>query len=368
MDVHKDTISVALSRAAGRCETHSTIPNTETAVRRLVRELGTRGVRYVYEAGPCGFVLYRYLVHLGAACEVIAPSLVPQRPGDRIKTDRRDAIRLARAARNGELTPVRIPTEEHEAFRDLLRAREACLKERGRARHRLQKLLLRHGVHPNESMRAWGTRYAVWLKRLQFENAALQEVLQDGRAEVDHQADRVARFDKLISEHITRLDALARETISALRALRGFDTIGAATLVAEMGSATRFANARALMSYAGIVPSEYSSGKAQRRGAITKCGNAHLRRILIEAAWTYARTPRPGHVLRTRRQAAVPEAVAIAEKAEKRLHTRYLKLALGGKPTSKAIVAVARELLGFVWAIGVHVEQAHDNARRMNAA
>lgn len=374
LDVHKDTIAVAIAEGAKEPVSRGTIAHDETSVRRLVKEL-TKGsqrsrVKFVYEAGPCGFGLYRLLVSMGVCCEVIAPSLVPQRPGDRVKTDRKDALKLARAARSGDLTAVRVPTELEESFRDLVRAREASVKELRRSRHRLQKLLLRRDVRPPPKMKAWSVRYNAWLKKIHFDDPTLQPVLEDMRAEVDHQQDRVERFEKLIEANVGRLDEVMRETIVALQALRGVKLLTAATIAIEMGNAARFPSARELMSYAGNVPSEYSSGGTQSRGRITKTGNAHLRRVLGEAAWSYSRAIRPSKDIRRRRAGVSPEVRAIAEKAEQRLNARFFSLVFKGKQRNKAATAITRELLGFIWAIGVEVYLQHQrrNSKPRKAA
>lgn len=363
-DVSKETIAVATADRDKEPESRRTIMHDEPSVRRLVKEL-TKGIcpsqlKVVYEAGPTGFGLYRLLVSMGVTCEVVAPSLVPQRAGDRVKTDRKDALKLARAARSDDLTAVRVPTELEESFRDLVRARETSVKELRRARHRLQKLLLRRDVRPPPKVKAWTASYQAWIKRIHFDDPMLQSVLEDMRAEVDHQQDRVARFEKLIEASVGRLDEVMRETIVALQALRGVKLLTAATIAIEMGSAARFQSAPELMSYAGITPSEYSSGATQSRGRITKTGNAHLRRIIGEAAWSYARTARPGAEIRKRRAAAPPEVRTIAEKAEKRLNARFLTLVFKGKHRNKAATAITRELLGFIWAIGVEVHLQHE--------
>jgi transposase len=363
LDVHKETITVAIADGEAEPVFHSTIKHDEGSIRRLFKNLAKADskelVKVAYEAGPCGFGLYRLLTSMGIACDVIAPSLVPQKAGDRVKTDRRDALKIARALRNGDLTPVRIPTELEEAFRDVVRARETAVVEVRRARHRLQKFLLRHDVRPPEKCKAWSAAYNRWLSLLRFDDLALQAVLEDGRSEVIHQVERVTRFEKEIERNIARLDKVTQDTIVALQALRGVKQLSAATIAIEMGSAARFPSARQLMSYAGEVSSEYSSGGRQSRGSITKAGNGHLRRVIGEAAWAYSRVIRPGTLLRRRRSLASPEIVAIAKKAEKRLNERFYALVFKGKHRNLAATAVARELLGFVWAIGMHVHQQH---------
>lgn len=372
LDVHKATIVAARAEGDSEPQLLGTIANDEASIRRLFREqlksAGKARLKVAYEAGPCGFALYRLLVSMGIDCDVIAPSLIPKKAGDRVKTDRRDALNLARCARNGDLTPVRVPTELEEAFRDLVRAREGALGVQLRARHRLEKFLLRHDVRAPAKAKSWNTAYMKWLKSVRFDDIALQATLEDARAEVDHQTDRVTRFNKEIERNIARLDEVMRETIVALQALRGVKQLTAATIAIEMGPVARFASPRQLMSYVGNVPSEYSSGEKQTRGRITKTGNAHLRRVLGEAAWTYTRAIRPGVELQRRRACTSPEIAAIAQKAEKRLNGRFFALAFKGKHRNKAATAVARELLGFIWAIGMHVHLQHEQRQLKKSA
>jgi transposase len=311
-----------------------------------------------YEAGPTGYVLYWQLAQLGVKCEVIAPTLVPMKAGDRVKTDRRDAERLARSYRSGDLTAVWVPDEASEALRDLVRAREAAKQDQLRARHRLSKFLLRVGRRPAPGMKVWTTLYLAWVRQIRFEQSAQQATLVDYLHEVDHMAERVKRLEQAITEAVKLASPAVREVVKGLQALRGIAEISAVTIVAELGNITRFEGARQLMGYSGAVPSEDSSGQRTRRGSITKTGNAHLRRIVVEAAWSYRHRPAIGPRLR-RRQETVPEPIKeIAWKAQVRLHKRYMKLQAGGKDHRKIVTAVARELLGFVWAIGVKAERS----------
>jgi len=363
LDVHAATIAAAVAEANGEVRVLGVIPNQPEAVRRLVKRLGPADqLRACYEAGPCGYTLYWQLAELGVACQVVAPTLVPVKAGDRVKTDRRDAARLARSLRSGDLTPVWVPDAAHEALRDLVRAREAAKKDQLRARHRLQKFLLRHGHRPPAGTKAWTERYRRWLAGLRFELPAQEATRLDYLTEVDHARDRIARLERALDEAIETVPAPMRAVIQALQALRGIAKVAAVTVVAEVGQLSRFARARQLMGYSGAVGSEHSSGPRIRHGGITKTGNAHLRRIVVEAAWSYRHRPAVGAALR-QRQARQSEAVkAIAWKAQHRLHHRYRRLLGRGKSKQQVVTAIARELLGFIWAIGVAVEREHCGA------
>jgi transposase len=312
-----------------------------------------------YEAGPTGYVLYWQLIQMGVACEVIAPSLIPKKAGDRVKTDRRDAEKLARCYRAGELTAVWVPDEAHEALRDLVRAREAAKKDQLRHRHRLGKFLLRHGKRPTDAGEAWTQKYVNWIRiHVRFDQPALDATLAHYLEEVDHIAERIAKLEQAIDEAVAQAPPEIRAVIEALQALRGVAQTTAATVVCELGSLTRFQSPRQLMGYSGLVSREHSSGKSIQRGAITKTGNAHLRRVLVEAAWTYQHRPNvQGRVLRRQKSLALSEeAKRIAWKAQQRLHKRFTALAARGKNHNQAVTALARELLGFMWAIAVHTE------------
>jgi transposase len=315
-------------------------------------------LRACYEAGPTGYVLYWQLAELGVACEVIAPTLVPMKAGDRVKTDRRDAERLARSYRSGDLTPVWVPDEGSEALRDLVRARESAKQDQLRARHRLSKFLLRSGQRPASGVRAWTERYMAWVRQLRFAQVAQESTRLDYLHEVEHMAERVKRLEQAIGEAVKLASPEVQEVIRGLQALRGIAGISAVTIAAELGNLSRFQSARQLMGYSGAVPAEDSSGKRTRRGSITKTGNAHLRRIAVEAAWSYRLRPGVGPALRKRQQEVPEEIKEIAWKAQHRLHKRYCRLAAAGKDQRKIITAVGRELLGFIWAIGVKAEAA----------
>jgi transposase len=312
-----------------------------------------------YEAGPTGYVLYWQLTQMGVACEVTAPSLVPTKAGDRVKTDRRDAEKLARCYRAGELTAVWVPDAAHEALRDLVRAREAAKKDQLRHRHRLGKFLLRHGKRPTDAGQAWTQKYVNWIRiHARFEEAALNATVAHYLEEIDHIAERIAKLEVAIDEAVKQAAPEIRVVIEALQALRGVAQTTAATVVSELGSLSRFQNPRQLMGYSGLVPREYSSGSKTQRGAITKSGNAHLRRVLVEAAWTYQHRPNvQGRVLRRQKALALSdEAKKIAWKAQQRLHKRFTVLAPRGKNHNQIVTALARKLLGFLWAIAVDAE------------
>ena len=359
LDVHAETLTIAVAESTGEVRMLGTIPNRPDAVRRLVRKLGPpEHLRVCYEAGPTGYVLYWQLIALGVHCDVVAPSLVPVKAGDRVKTDRRDAEKLARSYRAGDLTSVWVPDAEHEALRDLVRAREAAKKDQMRARHRLGKFLLRHGRRRPAHLRmAWSACHVDWIRTLRFDSTTLQIVLTDYLHEVERVAVRIASLNAAILEAVRTAPLQMRGVIQALQALRGVAAVSAATIVAEVGQLSRFQNPRQLMGYSGLVPSEYTTGARRRLGAITKTGNAHLRRVVIEAAWAYRFGPAVRAPLRERHAGLDPAIIDIAWRAQKRLHDRYRTLAAKGKNNNQVITAVGRELLGFIWDIGRTIER-----------
>jgi len=365
LDVHAETIAVAVAETGGEVRSLGVIPNRSESVGRLIRKLGEpERLRACYEAGPTGYVLYWQLSELGVKCEVVAPTLVPVKAGDRVKTDRRDAAKLARCYRAGDLTAVWVPDAAHEALRDLVRARLAAKRDQLRARHRLGKFLLRHGRRAPEGATAWGTRYLAWVKQQHFEQAAQQMTLLDYLHEVEHAAERVARLERSLDASIETLPGKMRAVIEALQSLRGIAKVSAVSIMAELGQMSRFEHARQLMGYSGAVSREHSSGPCIRRGAISKAGNAHLRRIVVEAAWAYRHRPAVGATLLARQRDQSEEIKAMAWKAQHRLHARYTKLLAKGKLKQQVITAVGRELLGFVWAIGVAAERSQSDSPR----
>jgi transposase len=361
LDVHAETIAVALAEPAGEVRSLGSIPNRPESVRKMIGKLGPVGnLKCCYEAGPTGYVLYWQLTQLGVACEVIAPSLVPVKSGDRVKTDRRDAEKLARCHRAGELTPVWVPDAAHEALRDLVRAREAAKKDQLRHRHRLGKFLLRHGKRPSGAGEPWTKKYLNWIRiHVRLEESALEATLAHYLGEVEHVSERIAKLEQAIDEAVRQAPAEIRAVIEALQALRGVAQTTAATVVCELGSLSRFQSPRQLMGYSGLVPREYSSGNRTQRGAITKSGNAHLRRVLVESVWAYRHRPNvQGRVLRRQKALALSdESRQIAWKAQQRLYKRFVSLTARGKTSGQAMTALARELLGFVWAIAVDTEK-----------
>jgi transposase len=366
LDVHAATITVAVAEPDGEVRSLGTIPNRPESVRKLMKKLGSpKRLRVCYEAGPCGYVLYWQLVGMGIHCDVVAPTLVPVRPGDRVKTDRRDARKLARSYRSGDLTPVWVPDAAHEALRDLVRAREAAKKDQTRARHRLTKLLLRQGYRAPEGVNNWTQKHAQWLRTLRFEQEAHEMVFLDYLNEVDHMTERLARLEKAIDRAVTSVPESMRVVIEALQCMRGVRQLTAVTVVAEVGDLSRFAHPRQLMGYSGTVSSEDSSGPRERRGPITKTGNAHLRRIVGEASWNYRSRPNVSSILRKRHEGQSEAVKEIAWKAQHRLHQRYCRLVRRGKGKNKAVTAVSRELLGFIWAIGkqCEIEMAENKQR-----
>jgi transposase len=336
------------------------IPNRLESIRKLIGKLGpVKQLRACYEAGPTGYVLYWQLTTLGVDCQVVAPTLVPTKAGDRVKTDRRDAEKLARCHRAGDLTAVWVPDAAHEALRDLVRAREAAKKDQLRAKHRLSKFLLRHGRRQPDGMKAWTKAWLEWVKaQVHFEEPALEAAPGDYFHEVEHVAARIGRLEKALDEAIGNAPEQIRAVIEALQALRAVAQLTAATIVSEIGSFSRF-EPRKLMGYSGLVASEHSSGNRLRGGSITRTGNSHLRRVIVEAAWAYQRRPWiGGYLLRRQRDLNLSEEVKeIAWKAQHRLHKRYSKLTAQGKNKNQTVTAVGRELLGFIWDIAVRTER-----------
>jgi transposase len=352
LDVHKETIAVALAHQdpPAQVEHLGEIPNRPESIQRLMQRLTARyELQTCYEAGPCGYTIYRQLRALHIPCDVVAPSLVPLRPGDRVKTDRRDAIKLARLLRSGELTPVWVPDPGHEALRNLTRLRAAAHHDLTRARHRLSKFLLRSGCVAPAEAKPWSQRFLTWARGVALSQALDVRVRDDYFNQVEHLRQRIQALDQAMAEEAAACPMAAR--IAALCAMRGVSTITATTLVAEWGEISRFTGPRQLMGYAGLVPSESSSGGSVQRGRITKTGSGYLRRVLVEAAFAYRHRPLLGGTLK-RRQQGQPESIRrISWKAQQRLHRLYCRLLARDKRHQKVVVAVARELVGFLWAI-----------------
>jgi transposase len=349
IDAHKKDLFVAMLMGTEKTPVTWQLANEPKAVHRLVRKLEreTPGpIRAFYEAGPCGYALQRQMTTARVSCDVIAPALIPRKPGDRVKTNRRDARKLAELGRAGLLTAVQPPTAEDEAVRDLARARDDAREDLQRCRHRLGKLLLRRGLH--FSGRNWTTAHRRWVDQLTWTHAAERVVVDDYLLAIDQVAARLQELDDRLAE-IAETEPY-RERVGWLRCFRGIDTLTAMLILAELHDFRRFPSAPALMAYLGLVPGEDSSGEKHRRGRITRTGNALVRRLLVETAWHYQHRPSVGVALARRRKGQPGRVMAIADKAQQRLCRRFRKLAAEHKPAPKIAVAIARELAGFVWA------------------
>jgi transposase len=357
LDVHKETIAVAVA-LPGRDEPQyrGEIRHERKALKqwleRLNAEFGGALLLFCYEAGPCGYGLYRQLTGAGHDCQVVAPSLIPKKPGERIKTDQRDALKLARLLRTGDLTAVWVPDAEQEAMRDLTRARDDMKSQERKARQQLNAFVLRHGHHWPRGKARWTKIHFNWLESIRFEQPWLQIVLQEY---IDAVKAATQRVDDLTDQLMRALPGWSlAPVVDALVALRGIDKLAATVLLAELGDISRFASPKQLMAYLGLVPSEHSSGSRRRQGAITLTGNSHARRMLVECAWSYRFPARQTMHLKRKAKEASEVAKAIAWRAQKRLCGRYRQLTQAGKNIKLVCVAIARELVGFLWDIIRH--------------
>ena len=358
LDVHARSIVAASVQGEGRA---SLLFKIDHDVARLKKELAKLGapetLRVVYEAGPTGYGLCRELRKAGFGCDVIAPSLIPKRPGDRVKTDRRDACALAELSRSGMLRAVSVPEPHQESLRDLVRARESAKSDEKKAGQRLDKFLLRYGRRPPAKVKKGSAAHTAWLKAQTFTDGALTLVFEEYLTELAHQEQRVARLDATLEAQAALLPPESQAVVRGLMALKGVAFLSAVTLVSELGDIpARFPRAKSLMSYAGVTSREYSTGESIRRGSITKCGNAHVRRIAGEAAQAHARAGSvvPCQKVLSRRKQLSASVINIAERADRRLGRRFRHLTLKrGKERNVAVTAISRELLGFVWAIAV---------------
>ncbi len=360
LDTHKETIAVAVASArGGKPRYYGEIANTPDEVRKLVNKLCPDGelLSFCYEAGPCGYEIYRQISQLGHHCSVVAPSLIPSKPGDRVKTDRRDSEKLCRLDRAGELTPVWVPDQEQEAMRDLTRAREDMKGLERVTKQRLNAFLLRYARIYESGKSRWTQTHFRWLEGLKFDIAVQQIVFQEYVDAVKQAEARVAGLEKEMERALGNW--ILAPVVDALMALRGVKLITAMTIMAELGDITRFDSPRQLMSFLGLVPSEVSSGPTRRRGGLTKTGNGHVRRVLIESAWCYRYPARKTAHLQRRAEQCSSEVQAIAWKAQKRLCGRYTHLLKRGKLKVQVCPAVARELVGFIWAIACEVMNKH---------
>jgi len=352
MDVHKETIAVAyIAQDHGAEVTYlGTIGTRQCDIDQLVRKMQSKAKHliFVYEAGPCGYWLYRYLRKKDYDCWVVAPSLIPKKAGDRVKTDRRDAVQLARLARSGDLTRVYVPKVEDEAIRDLTRAREDALSDLKDAKLRLKAFLLRHDIR-YIGQANWNAAHLRWLSEVVCPTPAQQIVFQEYVRAITEHTERLQRLDEELQERVKtwRLHPV----VAALQALRGIQFTVAVTTVAEIGDLTRFDTPRELMKFLGLIPSEYSSGERRRQGAITKAGNTHARRVLVEGAWAYRYPAKVSRHLQLRLEKQPKAIQDISWKAQVRLCKRYRQLIARGKHANQVVVAIARELVGFMWAI-----------------
>jgi transposase len=356
MDVHKESIAVAYVAQAYGAEVVSlgTVGTRQCDIDKLIRQLQSKSKQlvFVYEAGPCGYWLYRYLIQKGHGCWVVAPSLIPKKAGDRVKTDRRDAIQLARLLRAGDLTPVYVPTVQDEAMRDLSRAREDTLHDLKTAKFRLKAFLLRHDIRYT-GRATWGPAHLRWLSEVVCPAPAQQIVFQEYVRAVTEHTQRLQRLDQELREQVTAWRLCP--VVDALQALRGVQFTVAVTTVAELGDLTRFDNPRQLMKYLGLTPSEYSSGERRRQGGITKTGNTHARRALVEGAWAYRYPAKVSRHLQLRLEKLPKPIQDVSWKAQVRLCKRYRQLNARGKNPNQVVVAIARELSAFMWAIAKQV-------------
>jgi transposase len=352
LDVHKESITVAYAPEDRAAEVVSlgNIGPRQCDIDKLIRKLQSKGatLMFVYEAGPCGYWLYRYLTGKGLSCAVIAPSLIPRKAGDRVKTDRRDALTLARLMRSGDLTAIYVPSVEDEAIRDVSRGREDAVHDLKRSKLRLKSFLLRHDLR-YVGKATWNAAHLRWLANVVCPTPAQQIVFQEYVRAVTEQTERRQRLDRELEELVKgwRLYPV----VEAIQALRGIELTGAVILIAELGDLTRFDTPRKLMSYLGLTPSEYSSGARRRQGGITKAGNAHARRALVEGAWAYRYPAKVSRHLQLRLEKVPAEVQAISWKAQVRLCKRYRQLSARGKHVNQVVVAIAREMAAFAWAI-----------------
>jgi transposase len=349
LDVHKESIAIAVADSDGSAASFvSEVPNDLPRLLKELRKLGKASeLRCCYEAGPTGFGLHRALMAAKIASVVIAPSLVPKQAGVRVKTDSRDAVKLARFHRSGDLTPIHVPDAATEAMRDLERSREDAKNAERIARHQLSKFLLRQG-HRYEG-KTWTDKHLAWVRALPFDHEAHHRVLVDYVHAVEEGAARVKRLDKDITELVESWSL--KPLVQAFQALRGVRLLSAVVIAAELGDMARFARPSQLMAYLGLVPSEHSSGESTKRGGITRTGNTHVRRILVESAWAYRFKPALTRIIRERNEPLAPGVRAIAWKAQHRLHGRYVRMLARGKNKQQTVTAVARELAAFAWDI-----------------
>jgi transposase len=359
----RNAVAVAEAGRSGEVRFFGEIENSGAATAKLVKKLGSkyRHLTFCYEAGPTGYGLYRQIKNLNHECVVVAPSLIPKRPGDRVKTNRRDAVSLAKLLRAGELTAVWVPDRRHEAMRDLTRARETAMMDLRSKRQQVSAFLLRQGLHYPGDKKTWTKMHMSWLASQKLEHPEQRIAFEEMMLALRQGHERLARLEQAIRDAVP--DWSLAEVVTALMAMRGIDLIAAATLLAEIGDLSRFRTPQQLMAYLGLVPSEDSTGDSIKRGPITKAGNRRARRVLVECSWSYQHPPRIGRDKQPKVDAAPPAVREIAWKAQCRLHARYRALIRKGKLKTVAITAIARELAGFIWAVNREISAAGAAAR-----
>jgi transposase len=359
----RNAVAIAEAGRSGEVRFFGEIENTGTATANLVKKFAGKYERltFCYEAGPTGYGLYRQIKRLGHECLVVAPSLIPRKPGDHVKTNRRDALSLVKLLRAGELTAVWVPDPRHEAMRDLTRARGAAAEDLRRKRQQVSSLLLRQGLHYQSGRKTWTKSHMLWLASQKLEHPEQRIAFEEMMFAMRQAQERIDRLEQAIRTAVP--DWSLGEVMTALMAMRGIDLISATTFLAEIGDLSRFQTPRELMAYLGLVPSEASTGDTVKRGPITKAGNRRARRTLVECAWSYQHPPRVGKEKQEKVAAAPPAVREIAWKAQCRLTARYRALIRKGKLKTVAVTAVARELAAFIWAVGRQVDTARAAAR-----
>src|SRR6476619_7555586 len=361
----RNAVALGGSDRSGEVRFLGEIDNTEAATAKLVRKLTAKYERltFCYEAGPTGYELYRQIKSLGHECLVVAPSLIPKKPGDRVKTNRRDAVSLVKLLRANELTAVWVPDRQHEAMRDLVRAREAAVMDLRQKRQQISAFLLRQGRHYSAGKKTWTKSHLNWLSSQKLEYPEQRIAFEEMMLAMRQASERLERLEQAIAVAVP--DWSLAELVTALMAMRGIDLIAAATFVAEIGDLSRFQSPRELMAYLGLVPSENSTGDSIKRGPITKAGNRRARRILVECSWAYQHPPRVSLEKRQKIEAAPKAVREIAWKAQHRLNARYRALVRKSKLKTVAITAVAREFAGFIWAVGRAIGTAEAAVRSL---
>ena len=358
LDTHKEFNEVAYIEEQRGAQPihHGRIPSSKVAIKKLIRQFESKypnaTLHFVYEAGPCGYWIYRLITSLGHCCYVVAPSLIPKKPGERIKTDKRDALKLAKLLKSEDLTPIYVPEPEDEAIRDLSRAREVAMKDLKDAKYQLKALLLRNNINYAGTAN-WSLKHLRWLTELVLPHPAQQIVLQEFIQTINERTARLDRLDNELSHHVYQWRYYP--VVKAIQAMRGVRLLVAAGVVAELGDLTRFDHPRKLMSYLGLVPSEHSSGGKRHIGAITKCGNGRARRLLVEGAHSYRHAANISTELQKRQEGLPKQIVDIAWKAQLRLCKRYKKLINKGKHYNLVVTAIAREMIAYIWAIAKEV-------------